>query len=32
MLDQQYYLEYSDFGFGWRGTPATFGSTLSLSF
>ena len=32
MLDQQYYLEYSDFGFGWRGTPATFGSSLSFSF
>ena len=32
ILDQQYYLEYSQDGFGWRGTPATFGSTLSLNF
>lgn len=32
ILDQQYYLEYSSSGFGWRGTPATFGSTLSINF
>ena len=32
MLDEQYYLEYSDYGFGWRGTPATFGATYTLNF
>jgi|TARA_B110000908_G_C10266415_1_gene464417 iron complex outermembrane receptor protein len=32
ILDQQYYLEYSDFGFGWRGTPATVGTTFTVNF
>ncbi|WP_420400508.1 TonB-dependent receptor [Flagellimonas sp.] len=32
ILDEQYYLEYTDFGIGWRGTPATVGTTLSVSF
>lgn len=32
ILNQQYYLEYSDYGFGWRGTPATVGTTISLTF
>jgi iron complex outermembrane receptor protein len=32
ILDTQYYLEYSDFGFGWRGTPATIGTTFSVAF
>jgi len=32
ILNQQYYLEYSDFGFGWRGTPATLGTTVSIKF
>jgi iron complex outermembrane receptor protein len=32
ILNEQYYLEYSDFGFGWRGTPATVGATISLTF
>ena len=32
ILNEQYYLEYSDFGFGWRGTPATVGATVSLTF
>lgn len=32
ILDQQYYLEYSDFGFGWRGTPATAGTSIQYNF
>ncbi len=32
ILDQKYYLEYSDAGFGWLGTPATVGTTFSYSF
>ena len=32
ILDQQYYLEYSNSGFGWRGTPATVGTTFTISF
>ena len=32
ILDQQYYLEYSNSGFGWRGTPATIGTTFSIAF
>lgn len=32
ILDEQYYMEYSDFGFGWKGTPATIGTSLSVSF
>ena len=32
MLDQQYYLEYVDYGIGWRGTPATIGTNLSFNF
>ncbi len=30
ILDQQYYLEFDSFGFGWRGRPATFGVTIGL--
>ena len=32
ILDQQYYLEYVDSGIGWRGTPATIGTTVSIRF
>jgi len=32
ILDTQYYLEYQDFGFAWRGTPATFGATVGIEF
>lgn len=32
ILDEQYYLEYSDFGFGWRGTPATVGTSFTINF
>lgn len=32
ILDTQYYLEYYDFGLGWRGTPTTIGSSLSVTF
>ncbi|WP_179950036.1 TonB-dependent receptor [Lutibacter citreus] len=32
ILDQQYYLEYQDYGFGWRGTPATIGTTFTVNF
>ena len=32
ILDQQYYLEYVNFGIGWRGAPATVGTTFSVNF
>lgn len=32
ILDTQYYANYESFGIGWRGTPATFGTTISLDF
>jgi iron complex outermembrane recepter protein len=32
ILDTQYYMEYQAFGIGWRGTPATFGTTVSIDF
>ena len=32
ILNEQYYLEYLDYGVGWRGTPATVGATVSVTF
>ncbi|CAM4139886.1 TonB-dependent receptor [Zobellia roscoffensis] len=32
ILDKKYYLEYSESGFGWLGTPATVGTTFTFSF
>ncbi len=32
ILDEHYYLEYQDFGIGWRGTPATYGLKVSIEF
>ena len=32
LLDTKYYLEYQDFGIGWRGTPRTVGASVSISF
>ncbi len=32
LTNQQYYLEYDSFGFGWRGRPATAGVTVGLDF
>lgn len=32
ITNQQYYLEYIDSGIGWRGTPTTIGTTVSIRF
>ena len=32
LTNQQYYLEYDSFGFGWRGRPATMGVTFGIDF
>lgn len=32
ITNQQYYLEYDPFGFGWRGRPATVGVTVGFDF
>ena len=32
ILNKQYYLEYTDYGIGWRGTPATAGATVTVNF